>query len=107
MPASTRRAERIRDALAAALAPAQVEVVDDSARHAGHAGAQPGGETHYNVLAVSPRFDSLSRVARHRLVHGALAAEFGSGLHALSLTLRTPQEHATEHAATGQGGQAT
>ena len=78
----------------AALAPAEVEVVDDSARHAGHAGAQPGGETHYSVLAVSPRFEALSRVARHRLVHDALGAEFGGGLHALSLTLRTPGEHA-------------
>ncbi len=78
----------------AALAPAEVEVVDDSARHAGHAGAQPGGETHYSVLAVSPRFEGLSRVARHRLVNDALGAEFGAGLHALSLTLRTPEEHA-------------
>lgn len=87
------RAERIRAALLAALAPAEVEVVDDSGRHAGHAGAQPGGETHYNVRAVSSRFDGLSRVARHRLVNDALSAEFGAGLHALSLTLRTPGEH--------------
>ncbi len=94
MAPSTRRAERIQQALQAALAPAEVEVVDDSAQHAGHAGAQPGGETHYNVLAVSPRFETLSRVARHRLVHDALGAEFGGGLHALSLTLRTPGEHA-------------
>ena len=96
MPISPRRAERIQQALQAALAPAEVEVVDDSARHAGHAGAQPGGETHYNVLAVSPRFETLSRVARHRLVHDALGAEFGDGLHALSLTLRTPAEQAAE-----------
>jgi stress-induced morphogen len=87
------RAERIRAALLAALAPADVAVVDESARHAGHAGAQPGGETHYNVVAVSPRFEGLSRVARHRLVNDSLGAEFGEGLHALSLTLRTPGEH--------------
>ena len=93
MQAST-RAERIQDALGAALSPAKVEVVDDSARHAGHAGAQPGGETHYSVLAVSQHFAGLSRVARHRLVNAALAAEFGDGLHALSLVLRTPEEHA-------------
>jgi BolA family transcriptional regulator, general stress-responsive regulator len=86
------RAERIRDALQAALAPASVEVVDDSARHAGHSGAQPGGETHYSVLAVSPKFDGLSRVARHRLVNQVLSHEFGGGLHALSLTLRAPGE---------------
>ena len=91
MPATT-RAERIQETLQAALAPADVEVVDDSARHAGHAGAQPGGETHYSVLAVSAKFEGLSRVARHRLVNEALGAEFGGGLHALSLTLRTPGE---------------
>lgn len=88
------RAERIRAALLAALAPAEVEIVDDSARHAGHAGAQPGGQTHYSVLAVSPRFDGLPRVARHRLVNDALEPEFSAGLHALSLTLRTPGEQA-------------
>ena len=94
MPAVT-RAERIRETLRAALAPANVEVVDDSALHAGHAGAQPGGETHYSVLAISPKFEGLSRVARHRLVNEALSAEFGGGLHALSLTLRTPDESRT------------
>ena len=89
---SNTRAGRIHDVLSAALAPAHVEIVDDSARHAGHAGAEPGGETHYSVLAVSPRFEGLSRVARHRLVNEALGAEFGAGLHALSLTLRSPGE---------------
>lgn len=89
---ATTRAERIRDTLQTALAPASVEVVDDSARHAGHSGAQPGGETHYSVLAVSPKFTGLSRVARHRLVNQALSHEFGGGLHALSLVLRTPEE---------------
>jgi stress-induced morphogen len=69
-------------------------VVDESARHAGHAGARPGGETHYAVLLVSEAFRGMSRVARSRAVHAALAAEFGTGMHALSLTLRTPQEHA-------------
>ncbi len=87
------RAERIRAALLATLAPAHVEVVDDSARHAGHAGARPGGETHYSVLVVSSRFEGLARVARHRLVNDALGTEFAGGLHALSLTLRTPGEH--------------
>ncbi len=78
------------------LSPTRVAVVDDSAKHAGHAGAAAGGQTHYSVLVVSDRFTGLSRVARHRLVTGALAAEFEGGLHALSLTLRTPEE---------QGGQ--
>jgi BolA protein len=93
---SATRADRIGNALRAALAPAEVAVMDDSAKHAGHAGAQPGGETHYTVLVVSPRFAGLPRVARHRLVNAALAPEFGTGLHALALVLRTPDEHRAE-----------
>ena len=88
------RASRIQTALEAALSPATIEVVDDSAKHAGHAGAREGGQTHYSVAAVSPRFEGLSRVARHRLVNQALDAEFTGGLHALSLVLRTPAEAA-------------
>lgn len=72
-----------------------LEVVDDSAKHAGHAGAQAGGQTHYTVVVVSPRFDGLGRVARHRLVNEALGSEFTGGLHALSLVLRTPLEAAS------------
>jgi BolA protein len=86
------RAARIRAALSEAFAPAQVEVQDDSDRHAGHAGARPGGETHYSVHVISPAFAGLSRVARHRAATDALAAEFSSGLHALSLRLQTPEE---------------
>lgn len=88
------RADRIRTALQAALAPVTLDVVDDSASHAGHSGAAAAGQTHYNVLVVSPRFDGLNRVARHRLVNEALQPEFATGLHALSLTLRTPAEAA-------------
>jgi len=88
------RAERMRALLSSALAPALLEVQDDSSLHAGHAGAAPGGETHYSVLVVSGRFDGQGRVARHRLVNAALAPEFAGGLHALALTLRTPGEHA-------------
>jgi BolA protein len=81
------RAQRIEQALRAQFVPHQIEVIDDSHRHAGHAGAQPGGETHYRVLLRSAAFAGLSRVARHRAVTRALAAEFASGLHALSLDL--------------------
>lgn len=88
----TSRADRIRTALEATFAPARVTVTDDSHRHAGHAGARPEGETHYTVAVVSPGFAGLSRVARSRAVHGALAAEFDTGLHALSLQLATPEE---------------
>jgi BolA protein len=89
------RAARIRAALEVALAPAEIAVVDDSAKHAGHAGNPDGaGETHYSVHAISPRFAGQGRVARQRLVHAALASEFDSGLHALSLRLETPEEAA-------------
>ena len=93
MPNQPHRAERIRALLSAALAPALLEVRDESALHAGHAGATPGGETHYSVLVVSDRFAGQGRVARHRVVNAALDAEFTQGLHALTLTLRTPEEH--------------
>ena len=76
------------------MAPSLLQIEDDSARHAGHAGARPGGETHFNVLIVSEAFAGRARVARHRMVHTALEAEFAAGLHALVLTLRTPEEHA-------------
>jgi BolA protein len=88
------RATRIRAALEAAFAPAEVAVADDSAQHAGHAGARPGGETHYSVAVVSPAFTGLSRVARSRAVHAVLAEEFAAGLHALALRLHTPEEAA-------------
>jgi BolA protein len=90
----TSRADRIRTALEAAFAPARVSVTDDSQRHAGHAGARPGGETHYTVAVVSAAFAGQSRVARSRAVHAVLEAEFGTGLHALSLQLATPEEAA-------------
>src|SRR5271166_4513133 len=86
------RAERLERALATAFAPSVLRVVDDSARHAGHSGAAAGGETHYTILIVSDAFAGLNRVARHRAVNEALAGEFSSGLHALSLSLRTPGE---------------
>ncbi len=89
------RAERIREALERGFAPVTLEVVDESARHAGHAGNPDGrGETHYAVSLVSPAFAGMGRVARSRAVHAALAGEFAGGLHALSLTLRTPEEAA-------------
>ena len=86
------RAARLEAVLTQAFSPTLLRVVDDSARHADHAEAHPGGETHYNVLLVSEAFRGLSRVARSRAVHEAVAAEFAGGLHALSLTLRTPEE---------------
>jgi BolA protein len=86
------RAGRITTALTAAFAPMRLAGVDESDRHAGHAGAAVGGETHYHVTLVSARFTGLNRVQRTREVNAALVAEFDSGLHALSLVLRAPDE---------------
>jgi stress-induced morphogen len=92
------RAERLHAALTQAFTPTVLEIQDDSAHHAGHSGAPAGGESHYSVLLVSAAFQGVSRVARSRAVHSALALEFGppeqGGMHALALTLRTPEEHA-------------
>lgn len=86
------RTARLKSVLRDAFAPAVLQVTNDSARHAGHVGARPGGETHYNVLIVAEAFRGMSRVARSRAVHAALADEFAAGMHALALTLRTPEE---------------
>ncbi len=86
------RAERITALLRQHFTPDHLDVVDDSARHAGHAGAAPGGETHYRLLLVSDLFRGQSRLERSRGVHALLGDEFAGGLHALELTLRTPDE---------------
>jgi stress-induced morphogen len=88
----TTRADRIAAALRQSFSPTVLRIVDDSAQHAGHAGAAPGGQTHYSVLLVAEAFRGRSRVERSRAVHAALAEEFAGGLHALALTLRTPEE---------------
>jgi stress-induced morphogen len=89
---SMNRAQRMQAALAAAFQPTMLTIEDESARHAGHAGASPAGETHFCVTMASPAFAGMNRVARSRAVHEALAPEFLSGLHALSLRLRAPNE---------------
>jgi BolA protein len=84
--------ERIVARLTEALDPILLDVVDESDRHAGHAGAREGGGTHYRARIVSERFTGLDRVARHRLVYGLLTAEFAEGLHALALLAEAPGE---------------
>lgn len=83
-------ASDIEAALRAALAPQALEVVDDSARHAGHRDAATAA--HFSVRIVSPRFNGLPLVARHRLVYAALSAQFAAGLHALSIEAKAPDE---------------
>jgi BolA protein len=86
------RAARLQKILAENFNPAQVEILDDSPLHAGHAGAQPGGGTHYRVTIVSKLFATKSRMERHRMVNEAVKEEFAGGLHALQLILKTPEE---------------
>lgn len=93
-PAPLPREQRvgaIRDAIEAALAPRSLVVVDDSARHAGHAGARDG-RGHFNVEVVSDAFAGLNPIARHRAVYAALGELMTTDIHALSITARTPQE---------------
>jgi BolA protein len=85
-------ADAIRDKLATHLQPSRLEVVDQSALHAGHAGARPGGETHFHLTVVSAAFAGESPVKRQRLVHRLLAEELAGPVHALAMTLRAPGE---------------
>jgi BolA protein len=85
------RVERIRALLEAALSPQSLEVVDDSARHAGHAGARDG-RGHFDVDVVSEAFAGLLPLARHRKVYAALGEMMQTDIHALSIRARTPQE---------------
>jgi BolA protein len=86
------RAQRMEKLLTQQFSPHVFVLEDESARHAGHAGARPGGETHYRLRMVADAFAGQSRVARQRLVYHALREEFDTGLHALSLDLKTPSE---------------
>ena len=81
------RKKRLHDALSSALLPVRLTVEDDSSNH-----RRPGVETHFTILAVSEKFQALSRLARHRFIHELVDEEFKSGLHALSLHLYTPKE---------------
>ena len=89
-----RVASAIREKLTAALAPEALDIVDDSHKHAGHAGARPQGESHFTVRVVSAKFEGLNRVARQRLVYGALKDELATDIHALAIEARTPGEAA-------------
>ena len=85
-------AETMRQKLTDRLAPLRLDIVDESHRHAGHAGARPEGETHFAVTIVSAAFAGLGRVARQRLVYQILADELATRVHALALTTLAPGE---------------
>ncbi|WP_298430912.1 BolA family transcriptional regulator [uncultured Jannaschia sp.] len=76
----------MRERLEAALAPTRLEVVNESHRHAGHAGDDGSGESHWHVVIAAPAFAGQSRIARHRMVHAALG-DVMPRIHALSMDL--------------------
>jgi BolA protein len=77
--------ERITETLTGAFRPVSLEVVDESEKHKGHAGARAGGETHFRIRIVSPAFQGRSRLEVHRMINAALAAELAAGVHALAI----------------------
>jgi len=92
-------ARAIHEKLTTALTPTRLDVIDESHRHAGHAGVRTGpghaqgiGETHFRLLVVSPAFAGLSRLDRQRQVNTLLAAELAGPVHALALRCLTPDE---------------
>jgi stress-induced morphogen len=82
----------IRNKLTEAFAPVALEVVNDSHRHAGHAGSPGTGESHFTIKVVSAAFAGKSRLERHRMVNCALAAELAGKIHALAITALAPDE---------------
>jgi len=89
------RADKIREFLMAGLAPESIDIADESAFHAGHAGAASGGG-HYRLHLVSARFEGVGKVGRHRLVYDCLSEMMQKDIHALAMTLLTPQEAAEQ-----------
>jgi BolA protein len=83
-------ADTIRAKLEAAFAPVRLDIVDESHLHAGHAGRDPRGESHFKVTMESAAFAGKSRVERQRMVHGVLADQLADRVHALSLSLAAP-----------------
>lgn len=79
--------DKIRETLQAAFQPDQLDVVDESESHRGHAGYQEGGESHFRVMIRAPGFGEMSRIERHRAVHKALGPQITNRIHALALDI--------------------
>ena len=84
--------EQIQRLLQERFSPSALEVIDDSSKHAGHAGAREGGESHFTVQITSAAFNEMNRVARHRAVYAALDPLFQKGLHALAIHARAEKD---------------
>lgn len=85
----------IFEKLRTAFAPQRLEVIDESAQHAGHAGHRPGGETHFRIHIVAEAFRGKSRLDRHRMINALLATELAGGVHALAIHASAPGENAS------------
>ncbi len=85
--------DSITSKLTSAFDPVHLEVIDESALHAGHAGARPGGETHFRVVLRSPAIAGQSRVAVQRRIHRVLAEELAGPVHALSIDASAEPGH--------------
>lgn len=85
------RVAQIRSRLEAAFAPAEIEVIDDSRRHAGHAGARDG-RGHFNIRIVSARFAGKRTVERHRMIYEALGSLMQTDIHALGVIALEPND---------------
>jgi BolA protein len=83
---------QIADKLASTFAPQSLDVVDESHQHEGHAGARPGGQTHFRVHIVSEAFRGKSRIERHRMINQTLSGELAGGVHALAIHASAPGE---------------
>ena len=83
---------RIREKLMIALEPTRLDIINESEMHAGHRSSPGTGESHFRIVVVSPKFDGLARVARHRLVNSLLADELKGPVHALALATFAPNE---------------
>ncbi len=85
-------ADDIRAKLEAALAPSTLDIVDESASHAGHAGARPGGQSHFRLTIVAPGFAGKSRLERQRMINKILEQELAGPVHALAITAMSETE---------------
>ena len=91
-----RIAHSIETKLTEALTPSRLELIDESALHAGHAGARPEGESHFRLLVVSDKFENRGRIERQRMVYQILGDLMTTDIHALSIKALTPAEVASE-----------
>ena len=85
-------AESIREKLETAFSPEALEVIDESHLHAGHVGAREGGESHFRIKIVAEAFAGLSRVERQRKINACLKEELAGPVHALAMSVMTPEE---------------